>query len=269
MYSESVSTEGWSRAPLIFVMAQCVTDPNDALERQLPDLQIALSKVGFSARTQRNVERLQINVQTGMVNTESSVIHEYAKPDQSYVVQISRNQIDFSTSRYSRFENFYKEFASVLNAIQNATAQENFISRLGLRYLDWLTGHPDMALEKQIVPRFHVPLDQQSERVTGVMQLQLLRGDMNLLYQSMTGLHARQHLAVFSGVRPSIERLNGFDPNEPFHELVCDFDAFQIFDTQQPRVSLQTTLDLIGNLHNFASEAFRRSVTPDAIEFYK
>ena len=273
MYSDHVQNQGWLRAPLIYVVAQCLTDPNHRLEQQQAALQIELGAAGFTARAERKVQRITFNPQQGVVKTDEDTLFEYAKPDQSFVVLIGKSQIEISTSTYQRFEIFHHEFTTALNAVSRATVQEGetHLVRVGLRYLDWIKNHPEMSLDDQIEPRFHPPLEHASERVTGVLQLQLQRNDINLLYQSMTGLHAKQHLGFFAGVRPSIKKLERFDPNDtaPFEEVICDFDTYKEFDIQWPRVPLLEACRHLEELHSYASKKFLRAVKSEAISFYK
>jgi uncharacterized protein (TIGR04255 family) len=187
----------------------------------------------------------------------------FANKDASKSFVVDRNAVTFQTTAYETFETFSKDFIAGLEVINSCAQGFDFISRIGIRYLDAVAPHNHEDLPKFLQPG-----------LLGITET--LPNDWNIHY-SLSECRAVNNpygnvltrLLITNGplVMPADLQGGGFIIDSKFISIngihaVIDTDA-----SMEERISfdISEAAKILDNLHKSASTAFRATVTETAI----
>jgi len=147
-----------SKQPLALVLAQVKFSPIQAMEEYIPKIQDHLRKSGYPVYSeQQNFVFEVLPVVPANIKQITIIQWRFESPSLDAVVIIDKEQVLFQTSSYSNFEDFIREFLTILKVVFQFTEHEKFgiVSRLGLRYVDQIrklnkTDDIDSYLRKEL-----------------------------------------------------------------------------------------------------------------------
>lgn len=259
---------GWKQAPVINVVAQVQFDDDLTVEQQMAQIQAALRAEGYTG-TEEFVEELQI-VQPNSTAISTRSLREFYDGEARNVVTVARNELRYSTSNYTSFEEFLIQFETCIKAVGDVGG---LVRRIGLRYMDLLEGTPELPTKSQMHSSFsNFELDGQDGSQMMFTAREASSQEQRVVFRVLGGIGAAQHLNQFAGRRPYIPRLNAKSTPSSTHDwLVLDIDVFETWNATVPneRPKVEAAPSILQRFHEQASEIFKRSLSENAIKYYK
>jgi uncharacterized protein (TIGR04255 family) len=252
-------------SPLVAVLAQIRFSPIAAMEKYVPAIQDELRRKGFLRFREELIEEVGWVVRTAdgnpVIDGRTQKQWEFTNAENTWSIRLASDSVTLATSEYVTYEHPFEEnLAIALDAIhRNATMQ--LVARFGLRYVDLIQPEdgydfPDYLDERLLgLPAGEMgmlesfPFTQmRGPTDAGFMTLRcafLNSGDV--LPPDLTGLTLRLNQSVETGVKVAL-----LDLDHTRHEE-------QEYDRDQ-------LLESLALLHDRLDIAFRKSVTPEALE---
>jgi uncharacterized protein (TIGR04255 family) len=135
-----------SKQPLALVLAQVRFSPILTIEEYVPQIQEFLRKNGYPVYSNQQNFVFEL-IPVGPVNVKQTAITQwrFESPSQNAVVILDKEQVIFQTSNYTNFENFMKNFITILECVLQVTEHDKFgvFVRFGLRYVDQIRKQSD------------------------------------------------------------------------------------------------------------------------------
>jgi uncharacterized protein (TIGR04255 family) len=251
------------RSPLVFVLGAVQFDPVFTVEKYIPDIQEALRKNGFPKVRIRMIPHQIVRTEDSKLVAEAKKQWEFHDPGNRTSVLVDHDTIVVQTTTYRTYEDLHEIFDLALTTVADRM-EVSEILRCGLRYIDIVDAPTEGSITDWVEP---VLLGMSGfegfERKLGHSTTELL-GDQG----SMVRIRAsflQQGIILPPDLLPC-ELAFTKKPvrEEPFAML--DFDHYSVTPFAYDR---QTTLDHLAMLHDGVDLAFRRSVTPHALEQWK
>jgi uncharacterized protein (TIGR04255 family) len=251
--------------PLVAVLAQIRFSPIAAMEKYVPAIQDELRRRGFPRFREELIEEVGWVVRAAdgnpVIDSRSQKQWEFTNAENTWSIRLAPDSVTLATSEYVTYENPFEEnLAIALDAI-HSHATLHLVTRFGLRYVDLIQpddgyDFPDYldvrllglpAGELGMLDSF--PFTQmRGPTDAGFMTIRcVFLNSGNVLPPDLTGLTLRLSRSVEAGLKVAL-----LDLDHTRHEE-------QEYDRDQ-------LLESLALLHDHLDIAFRKSVTPEALE---
>ena len=149
-------TERMSNAPVYYALAKVSFNPIPAMaDSYVARVQDALRQAGFPLFESRQQVQLVIPEPTGGQPPEPKIIHApswlMTRQDRTEGFILDQDSITFHTTHYKTHREFIESALLGLEAVHKEVAL-NFISRIGMRYLDAVVPHEGESVEQYLTP---------------------------------------------------------------------------------------------------------------------
>jgi len=253
-----------NNAPLAYVLMQAVFQPILSIEGKMPEIQSALKADYPRMNTTNPVINIQIN-DGSEVPITSPNIWEFTNANKTEGIRISQNMIVFHATEYKNYSSFESAAKNAMLIITNIIG-ELLISRLGMRYIDYILPEQPISLEQMIESSIkHAPALELGERNAvgfSLLQYNMENGTLNIKYSYGMGEPPfPQELQPLTLKESQImEKAKGFRSDT----ALLDFDRHMEFDEEMEVINIMKNYS---SMHNDLAKAFK-GITTDAAKTY-
>lgn len=263
-------SEKMSNAPVYYALAQAQFNPVAAMSKYADEIQDRLRKRGYNMYVTQEATRLQITASAvGQPSPEPhlSTVTSWliSKADQHSGFILGQDSLTYHTTSYETCDEFIPELLHGLKTVHEVTSLD-FVSRLGLRYLDALIPKDGETVGQYLNEGLHGISFSANQRY--MLNESVYETKTEPLVDTGT-LVARVHRATgVLGYPPDMTpsgliALPKFSDNKVVNHAVIDTDHFV-------EGGMPLNFDLINeqlvSLHNGIKLAFKAIVTPYALD---
>jgi len=137
--------------PLIYALVQTKFSPIGKIEDSVADIQDKFRYMGFITFHSREIPVTTLNPQTGKVHQSIKKQWRFGDAENTANIIIENDQIILEVSKYNDHKDFFKLNNEIINIVYEH-ADITHITRLGLRYIDYITAPNKDELTKIINP---------------------------------------------------------------------------------------------------------------------
>lgn len=192
--------------------------------------------------------------------------HIFSNMDATKSFIVDRNAVTFQTTAYDVFETFSSDFADGLKLVDEAVEGFDFISRLGIRYLDVV--NPGEGGEKALRTLLQPGVLGITSSLPDEFQVTYSVSECHAKYPSLGNVLTRTFISGGLLALPQDIQIVGVKIQEKFAKTVgvhAVIDTDASLENRQP-FKLEDILTQLDKLHIIASNAFKSSITDDAIK---
>jgi uncharacterized protein (TIGR04255 family) len=254
-----------TKTPLIFVLAQVRVAPIVQIESFLPSIQETVRHQGFPNLVKRKFRITeQPPTSDASAQTEERAQWEYINPDHTCSILVDDSSLVLQTTSYASGEDFLGKLALALNAFV-AHAKPTQLLRVGLRYVDLIQPTESHSISDLVSPVLReAPAGVPGEpwvHVWETLRQTSPRTRLLIRYtEQPQGFAFPPDIGPFISLRlpqPPQQKIRfGLLDTDHFHEEVSTFTS--------PLV-----LERIGDLHDILDQAFRKLVSPTALQAWE
>lgn len=253
-------------SPLVFTLGIVQFDPVLAIEKYIPEIQEALRKNGFPKLRERRIQRQLLKVgsdESQRIEIKAVKQWEFHDIENQTSILVDQETLGVQTTHYSTYEEFKKLLELGLKTVGELMSVSGIL-RCGLRYIDAID-QPEQGGMSAWVKDELLGLKKLDgfERLNNHSSTQLESTDGSKLVVKAT--FARQGIVLPPDLLPCDLSFK----HKPFREkpfLLLDLDHYS---EKEFAYKLEAALKELENLHGGLDEAFRSSVTPNALEQWK
>jgi uncharacterized protein (TIGR04255 family) len=262
-------SEKMSNAPVYYALAQAQFNPVAAMSKYADEIQDRLRKSGYNMYLAQEATRLQITANVGQPSSEPHITTVtswlISKADQRSGFILGQNSLTYHTTSYETCDEFIPELLHGLKTVHEVTNLD-FISRLGLRYLDAVIPNDDETVDQYLNEGLHGISF--SANQSYMLNESVYETKTEPLVRAGT-LVARVHRATgVLGYPPDMTpsgliALPKFSDNRVVNHAVIDTDHF--VEGGMP-LDFESINKQLVSLHNGIKLAFNAIVTPYALD---
>lgn len=247
------------RAPLIFVLVQVRFNADLKMPEHISNIQETLAERGFVRFSTDYVQQVQVGPE---LKTEAKTRWIFMSRDKREAIVLTNDFVVYETSRYQTFEHFLERFRLMLDALRRHT-RVSFATQVGLRYVDLIRPRDSVAakefvslelrglgLEKLQGEQARYEATMRVDNEVGTLHLRTSeRAGQDFLPPDLQSIHIESDVQV---TEQEIYRILDFDQ-------ICKRDV---------DLDTKAIVDLLHQMHDQTSRAFKAAVTEDAIKYW-
>lgn len=259
------SLGAWSSAPLAYVLAEVRSE-------QLADLKEYRSKLSALFRSEYPIQRTLhsakfVATSTGLqhVEPDDQTAWEFATPDNHTAIIVRPTGLVLHATKYIDSTEFLGRLYRAIEILVKEIPAV-FVSRLGLRYVDFIIPKPGEQPEDYIDARLNPVVD--AVETTGVPRAMslavypLVNGALTLRYVRGRGQpELPPDLATFALEKSPLMKKEGLTPEQP--TAILDTDRVREFPTREP-LDASAIRREFGLMRRDVSHAFNALITKHA-----
>jgi uncharacterized protein (TIGR04255 family) len=266
-----------ANAPVFYTIAQVRHNPVLRIEDPacVSNMQDRFRKMGYSDYQSHTAIDISLpdpslgingqNIQPKITNFER---HIFTNLDSSKSFVVDRNSVSFQTTAYDVFETFSSDFAGGLTLINEVVDGFDFVSRLGIRYLDVI--NPKESGEQELRKFLQPGLLGVTSSLPDQFLVNYSVSECHSFYPSVGNVLTRALISGGKLALPQDIQIIGVKIQEKFSSTsgvhaVIDTDASS--ENRQP-FKIEDILNQLDKLHIAASNVFKSSITSYAIEVW-
>ncbi len=254
--------EKLSKSPLVYVLAQVRIGAVLKMDDYVPQIQEHMRKAGYPLYRQGEIREIHFGPEKPDLTRTNRWHFDTMERNSGFVLQTG--SIVYHTTAYDTSDSFFAALRDGLPIIHDAVGIDA-VERLGLRYVDAFQADEGHGLGEYFLPG----ISGISLAEIGAVQPRLL---INLVADTEVGgklvIRLSQNTEGWSlppDLRPpDLAVTKNFAPEKEI--AVLDYDHFI---ENVGRFSLVEVIKTFGNLHTATSGAFRKTVSPFALEAWK
>lgn len=243
-----------SKQPLKLVIAEFKFSPVLQIQKSIPDVQEAFrQEYPIFDRKIDNIFQVTNSVEVTNIERWS-----FISKNKKQAIELSQERMVYFSSEYERFDGFSISCEKALNTLADII-KPSLIERIGLRYSDLVLINGDEKMADLVDAHF-ISLKEISSLGSASHQKTelLIKTDQgHLAIRTLYGIHDWSYLVDLQNRLPISIHME----NIVSERIVLDFDHF--WDSGDSSSNFDTTniLQILGNLHETAREAFWRVTT--------
>jgi len=249
-----------ARSPLALVIGQVRFPPVPKMASLVEDVHAAMRSNGLERLTPETVQQVTFGPQ---IKTTEVTRWTFSNRNRTEAIFLTDDFIVLAVTNYCRFEDFSERLATLVGEVQ-ARARLTFMDQIGIRYLNLLRPTERLAPAEQVAEG----LRGLSARLLGVettctQALVRCQTELSVLSIRCIELQGPDFLPPDLQI-PGLKFTSKPEVGELFRLL--DIDNTSSFEDGCDFSDLNQSL---WNLHQHTSNAFRNSVTEDALKYWR
>ena len=266
-------TERMSNAPVYYALAKVSFNPIPAMaDPYVARVQDALRQAGFPLFESRQQVQLVIPEPTGGQPPEPKIIHApswlMTRQDRTEGFILDQDSITFHTTHYKTHREFIESALLGLETVHKVVTLD-FVSRIGMRYLDAVIPREGERVEQYLMPGLH-GLSLPQHPIGYTLSESLFATETRPLVSHGTLVHRTYRFYAALGFPPDLQpgnlELNAQFPHDTeLPHAIIDTDHFVQGQMQLDMVLLE---EQMRSLHSVIKTAFHAAVTKHALSVW-